>query len=480
MKDEVIEELEQLAKCVKKGDVEKMKDEFENVIQRTFSRFHGDLDVLTSCCRAVRNACARSSLLRNVCAEMEFPCRLIRMIRHAIEESGKELALLVAIQTLGNCITKKSRSLIWKEMFRPDKENKILFCRLCCDVKWNNTKALTRLSMILYLLIRRDDENSHSMMKTFVQDRKLVHTWLHTFRSDTDKTNVDMVEWVLLVVHDMISKESIVSEMILGRTNDELALFLNLLVVATTTTTTTTTSEESTCLLLNPCDAQSIAELLITLLKRLKEEKEEDCALYSAASAAMEICADLSSKMRSTFQSPDLVAVRIRETLLGANAVSILVKDILEPFSPGRRKARLTTHSITKIHPGIRDQLLNNAMRLLANCSFQNENWQNRVREANGIESVLSCTTINEKNPILREWALLAVRNLCDGNRSNQRRIEKLKPRKVLQDPTLKRAGYQIRFDEATGKPKIEMEPDAVVESTSGSSVGMEKDEPSG
>ena len=64
-------------------------------------------------------------------------------------------------------------------------------------------------------------------------------------------------------------------------------------------------------------DAHTVAKLVLTLLKRLDEDNQ---ALHSASAAALEICADLSSKMRSTFESCDnAAAVRVRETLLNAD-----------------------------------------------------------------------------------------------------------------------------------------------------------------
>ena len=500
---EIVDTLEDLAKCVKETE------DFEGIVEtseRTFRVFEEDLGVLTSCCRVIRNACARSNQVRNDVGKTKLLSCLIRTIRLALRRR-ENVSLLVSIQTLGNCITKSSRDFIWNAMFRlSEKEEKILFCELCCSDCMNN-KALTRLSMILFLCIR--DEESH--MKAFVTNRKLIHTWLRVFRSDdTNKDIADTVEWVLFTVQEMISSESVISTLILQieSDTDDLALFLNLVLVAMCHDDDDDENDVKTKGL-HSKDAHTVAKLVLTLLQRLDEDNK---ALHSASAAALEICADLSSKMRSTFEScHNAAAVRVRdvrtrefqtfhflslsrdnyldqknvacmthsclwkitqtaktklalrartqvrETLLNADddAVQILVRKILEPLSPGRRKAGLSK-TTTTIHPGICDQLLNNSMRLLANCSFHNKAWQNRVREVNGIEAILSCTTINEKNPILREWALLAVRNLCDGNVANQRRIEELKPRKVLQDPTLKKAGYQIRFDEASGKPKIE------------------------
>ena len=302
---EIVDILEDLAKCVKQTE------DFEGIVEtseRTFRVFEEDLGVLTSCCRVIRNACARSNQVRNDVGKTKLLSCLIRTIRLALRRR-ENVSLLVSIQTLGNCITKSSRDFIWNSMFRlSEKEEKILFCELCCSDCMNN-KALTRLSMILFLCIR--DEESH--MKAFVTNRKLIHTWLRVFRSDdTNKDIADTVEWVLFTVQEMISSESVISKLILQieSDTDDLALFLNLVLVAMCHDDDDDENDVKTKGL-HSKDAHTVAKLVLTLLKRLDEDNQ---ALHSASAAALEICADLSSKMRSTFEScHNAAAVRVRD-----------------------------------------------------------------------------------------------------------------------------------------------------------------------
>ena len=53
---------------------------------------------------------------------------------------------------------------------------------------------------------------------------------------------------------------------------------------------------------------------------------------------------------------------------------------------------------------------------------------QDAVREVGGLGVLLSHCNVDSSYPFLREWALLAVRNVCEGNEENQRSIEALKP----------------------------------------------------
>jgi hypothetical protein len=91
---------------------------------------------------------------------------------------------------------------------------------------------------------------------------------------------------------------------------DDLALFLNLVLVAMCHDDDDDENDVKTKGL-HSKDAHTVAKLVLTLLQRLDEDNK---ALHSASAAALEICADLSSKMRSTFEScHNAAAVRVRD-----------------------------------------------------------------------------------------------------------------------------------------------------------------------
>lgn len=70
---------------------------------------------------------------------------------------------------------------------------------------------------------------------------------------------------------------------------------------------------------------------------------------------------------------------------------------------------------------------------------------------------VLNHCSTNFDIPLGREWALLCIRNACEGNIENQQFIEQLKPQDVtLQDEKLKNMGYKVKFDQAKQKFNIQ------------------------
>eukprot|EP00939_MAST-03C_sp_MAST-3C-sp1_P001486 g1486.t1 len=215
-------------------------------------------------------------------------------------------------------------------------------------------------------------------------------------------------------------------------------------------------------------DARALAKIARALLLLVDSDCHSCAAIRAARGAALELCAELSCN--STLVDSDeedavamAVASAVRRELLPA--IPALIRRVVAPMSPGSRriaKQKSVAGSQKRAPIGdanafaVRSQTVKSAMRLIANCSFRNRTWQDAVREAGGIEAVLNCTHLDERDPILREWALLAVRNLCESNRANQSRIESIKPQTAMQDPTLKSMGYEIRLDEATGKCRLE------------------------
>jgi len=67
-------------------------------------------------------------------------------------------------------------------------------------------------------------------------------------------------------------------------------------------------------------------------------------------------------------------------------------------------------------------------VRLLSALCFDDIEVGNAVREAGGVELVLGMCEVDDRNPYLREHALLCVRNLMMGNPANQAIIAEMDP----------------------------------------------------
>lgn len=59
------------------------------------------------------------------------------------------------------------------------------------------------------------------------------------------------------------------------------------------------------------------------------------------------------------------------------------------------------------------------------------------------------------ENPLAREWALMAVRNACEGHSETQAFIASLQPQQVVEDELMRRLGLSLEIDPTLGKFKI-------------------------
>lgn len=84
-------------------------------------------------------------------------------------------------------------------------------------------------------------------------------------------------------------------------------------------------------------------------------------------------------------------------------------------------------------------------VRIIGNLAFRNRSCQDRVRELNAIPLMLQQCNLDFKNPFLREWALFAVRNLCEQNSENQAVIASMKLQSVRgDDADLRALGLEV------------------------------------
>ncbi|KAL4138407.1 hypothetical protein PRIC2_001913 [Phytophthora ramorum] len=67
-------------------------------------------------------------------------------------------------------------------------------------------------------------------------------------------------------------------------------------------------------------------------------------------------------------------------------------------------------------------------IRVIGNISFRHTDHQDLVREEGYLHLFLNHCNIDEANPLIREWSLVALRNLCEGNEANQSYINGLRP----------------------------------------------------
>lgn len=167
-----------------------------------------------------------------------------------------------------------------------------------------------------------------------------------------------------------------------------------------------------------------------------------------------DICAWESPSSESEIQVPV-------DSLLQTGLVKRLLKYLAELEPPSTiRKSMVRGHgdhlpalATAKVCPyiGYRRDLV----AVIANCLHGRKQVQDEVRQLNGIMLLLQQCVIDEENPYLREWGLLAVKNLLEGNVENQKEVSELQMQEPVITPEIADIGLRVEIDKETGHPKL-------------------------
>lgn len=68
---------------------------------------------------------------------------------------------------------------------------------------------------------------------------------------------------------------------------------------------------------------------------------------------------------------------------------------------------------------------------------------------------LLNCVKVDDGSPLVREWAVWAIRNLCEDNEEVQEIVAGLKMQGFANNDELDHLGIRIDFDTATGKLRV-------------------------
>lgn len=82
-------------------------------------------------------------------------------------------------------------------------------------------------------------------------------------------------------------------------------------------------------------------------------------------------------------------------------------------------------------------------VKSLANLSHLNKKNQELAREMEIMQSIFECTNADARNPLIKEWSILAIRNLCEDNPENQEIVRSLTKVGDAENPLLKEMGLE-------------------------------------
>ncbi|KNC97859.1 uncharacterized protein SPPG_06855 [Spizellomyces punctatus DAOM BR117] len=90
-------------------------------------------------------------------------------------------------------------------------------------------------------------------------------------------------------------------------------------------------------------------------------------------------------------------------------------------------------------------------VKVLANLCYEAKEVQDEIRRIGGIPVILNECRVDDNNPYIKEHAILAIRNLCDGNTENQDLVASLTPQGIApeSEQMLDEAGIQAKVDDS-------------------------------
>ncbi|XP_065059193.1 ataxin-10-like isoform X2 [Rhopilema esculentum] len=85
-------------------------------------------------------------------------------------------------------------------------------------------------------------------------------------------------------------------------------------------------------------------------------------------------------------------------------------------------------------------------VRLIGNLCFKNKANQDQVRALDGIHNVLDSCKIDDENPYIAQWAVFAIRNLCENNPENQNVILQLERQGLANTEDIEKLGINVKI----------------------------------
>ncbi|TPX32693.1 hypothetical protein SmJEL517_g04229 [Synchytrium microbalum] len=127
---------------------------------------------------------------------------------------------------------------------------------------------------------------------------------------------------------------------------------------------------------------------------------------------------------------------------------------IADEYLPRQTQAPSSnTYGLTALNQGLY-RFKVNIVGVLGNLCYECREVQDEIRRLGGIPLILSQAHIDDANPWLREYTILAIRNLLEKNTENQQVVASLKAQQVVDQEVLKPTGLHA-FVDSEGRVKV-------------------------
>jgi len=137
--------------------------------------------------------------------------------------------------------------------------------------------------------------------------------------------------------------------------------------------------------------------------------------------------------------SEDAAGVRaVRSVFVEEDVIGLLTEELRQIVQASREGADRLPE---RIH-----RLKREVLAAIANLVHDDRRAQDQVLAHHTLQALFACSGMDEKSPLSREWALMAVRNLMMDNEDIQEEIRCLEPQGVVDTEEMRKLGVSARF----------------------------------
>ncbi|XP_062502373.1 ataxin-10-like [Corticium candelabrum] len=393
------------------------------------------LQCMTYCFRVVRNACVENCTNQDIALQCHLHESAIKILYlvftvqdtvisvHTLNQDNRGIfvALQVGIQMLGNLVTQNdtNKDSVWKSCY-PGFVRHVLNCA--------DTKAMEYMCMVIYNCL----DNKRGRQLACADCKDIREGIIRLSRSGD-------AEWSLLVLDQLICLGHF--PVLVDATTDTNARVILLDMLAQLFSGTSQPMATAT----QSSDISKIGEDTVNTVSSLfsstavNNSSSDNSSLRLTECLVHTLCC-LSADERI------LVFVQAQQDVL-IKAVSLLISIVTNASAQEKVAA-------TSLPVDCGSSIKRDLVRLIGNLCYQNQTNQCKVREIGGIPAILSACNIDDSNPFIREWAVFAIRNLCDGNVENQALISQLEQQGMVDSPLWNQLGLEVSIG-PDGTPKV-------------------------
>jgi ataxin-10 len=92
---------------------------------------------------------------------------------------------------------------------------------------------------------------------------------------------------------------------------------------------------------------------------------------------------------------------------------------------------------------------------VIANMSHRRKDIQELIHGTGGVFLILNYCQADISSPLAREWALWAIRNICEGSKEAREAIAELQKLGVEKNTQFDKAGLSVVYDEESNRLRI-------------------------